>query len=99
MSEDQSYSSNLISERVKYKIKEIEEYLTHSVYGLHCSAYDHSRERVIKLRDVAFKVAKLIKSEMNFPEIESEFEIENFRKEVEEENKRIKSMLEHFINS
>lgn len=99
MSKDQRYSSNLIGERVKYKITEIAEYLNHSLYGLHCSAYDHSRERVIKLREVAFKVAELIKSEMNFPEIESEFEIENFRKEIEEENKRIKSMLEHFINS
>lgn len=85
--EDKAYSSNLISERVIHQIREIERYLTHSVYGLHCSNYDHSLEGTLKLRDIAFKAAKLIKSEMNFPEIESEFEVENFRKEIEEEKK------------
>lgn len=100
--EDHAYSSNLISERVIHQIREIERYLTHSVYGLHCSNYNHSFEGTLKLRDIAFKVAKLIKSEMNFPEIESEFEVENFRKEIEEDKKRRKAaqdeILQHFIN-
>lgn len=100
--EDSNYSADLITERVIHEIREIERYLTDSVYGDHCSNYNHGFEEVLKLRDLAFKIAKLIKSEMNFPEKESEDENENFRKGVKEMDERRKQaqceLIEHFIN-
>ena len=79
---EQNYSSDLITERVLREIREIEDYLTHSTYGVSCSNYNHGCEGTLKLRDLAFKVVKLIKFEMNFPEKELEAENENFRKGV-----------------
>lgn len=97
--EDPDYPADLITDRIIHEIKTIEEYLRVSTFGDHCNNYNHGFEEVLKLRDLAFKVAKLIKSEMNFPDKKDDL---NFKDELQKAFERRKAaqdeILQHFIN-